>query len=224
MAFLISFSHNNRVAAIQVIGIAMIPAGKTPRVDNIPSVSLYCMILLAICLSTAGCGSMKTAAVNPSDSSSEASVNKTVEKNRDSHNRGKTAKASSKTGTVKERKKEKEPDIKQQLREAAAELATGLGSIKAMKLCYLNKENEWWVILYRDIGPVIDAINFIWNWEEQRFERYLVVKRIPKNRLHRMVNRHEQGRKCVILTPPGVKAEGQTEKRRREKGDSQKER
>lgn len=187
------------------------------------SVSGYLLILCMISPMVSGCVVNRTVGVNPSLLPSETSAGKAPDKKDDSKNGGKTKKATSvntirttasgDVGAVKKKRKQDESRFDRQLREAADKLAVDLGQIKAMKLCYVNRDNEWWVILYRDIGPVIDVMNYIWNWEEQKFKRYLIVKRIPKNELREAVIGRERGRNCEILKHPGGKPESERPQR-----------
>ncbi len=215
-------------------GIALIASGKILRGFVRLKVSCYWLVLLLISILVSGCALNRTGGVNPTLQPSETSVDKISEKKADSKRRGKTEKitsdntikatASVKTGAVKEKKNQDQPDLDRQLREAADELALKLGHVKAMRLCYVTRDNEWWVILYQDIGPVIDVRNFIWNWEEQIFRPYLVVKRIPKNELHETVTRHERGKRCVILKPPSAKTDDGSEKPSPQQNDSKRKR
>lgn len=172
------------------------------------------LVVCVICLFASGCVWNRTPAPEPADEPSESSIHETTEIGIDAAGVEKEEAAESTgTGTAKPPTSRNPPavggkgeqnssDIDWRLRQAAQELALELGEIKAMKLCYVEKANEWWVILYRDIGPVIDVRNFIWNWEEQMFRPYLVVKRIPKNELHARVRKPEWGKKCEILPLP----------------------
>ena len=89
-----------------------------------------------------------------------------------------------------------------QVKAEARELAKRIGSIDAMKMCYVDKDDEWWATFYRDIGTVIDVRQFIWNRESQKFEPFLALKRISKSRLAAELHRKERGRHCAVLPPP----------------------
>lgn len=197
----------------------------------------YCLVFLMICLSASGCVSKRNAAVHSSDLSSEASVDTASEEDVDSEERtesdkrtpGKTKdeKASGKADPARKKgtkRKQDDSDLDRKLRAAAKELAIEHSPVKAMKLCYAEKDNEWWVILYCDIGHVIDVRNFFWDWELQTFKRFLVVKRIPKNELRRIVNRHERGRRCTILKPPRTESKDSSKSSARKKRTPKKER
>ncbi|MFH1115712.1 MAG: hypothetical protein V1792_17520 [Pseudomonadota bacterium] len=195
--------------------MAVKSSGKTLSSCVRLKLSTHWLVVCVICLfASGGCVWNRTPAPEPADEPSESSVRKTTEIGIDAAGveKEKAAKSSD-TGTAKPptsgnppavggRGEQDSSDLDRRLRQAARELALELGEIKAMRLCYMEKANEWWVILYRDIGPVIDVRNFIWNWEEQMFRPYLVVKRIPKNELHARVRKPEWGKKCEILPVP----------------------
>lgn len=89
-----------------------------------------------------------------------------------------------------------------QVEAAARQLAKRIGSIDTIKMCYVDKDDEWWATLYQDIGSVMDVRQFIWNRELQRFEPFLVLKRISKSKFAAELNRKERGRSCAVLAPP----------------------
>ena len=89
-----------------------------------------------------------------------------------------------------------------QVETAARELAKGIGSINGIRVCYVDKDDEWWATFYEDIGPVIDVKQFIWNRESEKFEPFLVLKRISKPKLAAELKRREAGRNCIILPLP----------------------
>jgi hypothetical protein len=89
-----------------------------------------------------------------------------------------------------------------QVQAAARELARRIGSIDGIKMCYVDNDDEWWATFYEDIGTVIDVRQFIWNRGSQRFEPFLVLKRISKRKLAAELNRKDKGRRCSVLPPP----------------------
>jgi hypothetical protein len=93
----------------------------------------------------------------------------------------------------------KPQDEDQQVRTAALELSRALGPIQKIKICYVSKDDEWWASFYQDIGPVIDLKQFIWNRESEKFEPFLVLKRIPKSRLAAELKREDRGQTCTII-------------------------
>ncbi|MDQ7783702.1 MAG: hypothetical protein RDU20_12535 [Desulfomonilaceae bacterium] len=193
--------------------------------------SLLWFLVLVLWLSASSCVVNRTTTVSPSEPPSEASAPKKpanelgdVKRERIGEEAA-PAKTTPETSKPPPKKKHMdEADLDRMLRTAADELASQLGRIEAMKLCHVEKENEWWVVFYQDIGPVIDVRNYIWNWEEQRFRPYLVVKRFPKNELQDKVNRLEHGRKCVVLKSPKGASTDKRKKRTRQRNDSQEKR
>jgi len=93
----------------------------------------------------------------------------------------------------------KPQDEDQQVRTAALELSRSIGPVQKIKLCYVTKDEEWWATFYEDIGPVIDVKQFIWNRDSERFEPFLVLKRIPKSKLTAELKREERDRTCTVI-------------------------
>jgi hypothetical protein len=89
-----------------------------------------------------------------------------------------------------------------QVEVAARELAKRIGSIDGIKMCYVDNDDEWWATFYQDIGTVIDVRQFVWNRESERFEPFLVLKRISKSKFAGELHRKEQGRRCRIFPSP----------------------
>ena len=89
-----------------------------------------------------------------------------------------------------------------QVKVEARELAKRIGPIERIKMCYVDEDDEWWATFYQDIGSVIDVRQFIWNRESQKFEPFLVLKRISKSKLAAELNRKEKGRHCAVVPPP----------------------
>jgi hypothetical protein len=90
----------------------------------------------------------------------------------------------------------------QKIKESAFEVAKGYPNVSKIKICYAVKDDEWWVTLYDDIGAAIDLKQFTWNRELEKLEPFLVLKRIPSNRLQAQLSEEEPGRACEILTVP----------------------
>ncbi len=93
-------------------------------------------------------------------------------------------------------------DEEHQIRAAAHELAKTIGSVEKMKLCYVTKDDEWWATFYVDIGSIIDVKQFIWNRESEKFEPFLVLKRISKSKLTSELKQNSPEQKCTILALP----------------------
>jgi hypothetical protein len=99
----------------------------------------------------------------------------------------------------------KPQDEDQQVRTAALALSRTMGPIQKIKLCYVVKDDEWWATFYQDIGPVIDLKQFIWNRDSEKFEPFLVLKRIPKSKLAADLKREERGQTCSVIPLTEVK-------------------
>jgi hypothetical protein len=93
----------------------------------------------------------------------------------------------------------------QLVRTAALALSRTMGPIQKIKLCYVSKDDEWWATFYQDIGSVIDLKQFIWNRESEKFEPFLVLKRIPKSKFAAELKREERGQTCSIIPLTEVK-------------------
>ncbi len=117
-------------------------------------------------------------------------------------NQPKETRAQSVAGTSAHAKKSKHMDEEQQVKAAVRELAKSLEAIAKIKVCYVTKDDEWWATFYEDIGPVIEVKPFIWNRESEKFEPYLVLKRISKSKFETDLKRDDPGQKCDILSPP----------------------
>ena len=88
---------------------------------------------------------------------------------------------SGKTSAPNENPKTQDED--QQVKAAARDLAKNMGGIQKIKVCYVEKDDEWWATLYEDIGTVIDVKQFVWNRESEKFDPFLILKRISKSKL-----------------------------------------
>lgn len=91
------------------------------------------------------------------------------------------------------------------VRTAALDLAKSLGQVERMKVCYSNKDKEWWAIFYQDIESGIDVKQFFWNSDGEKFEPFLVMKRIPKTKLEAEAKKDEPEKTCTVVTPPASK-------------------
>jgi hypothetical protein len=111
--------------------------------------------------------------------------------------------ASGKTSAPVEKRKPADED--QQVKVAARELAKNMGGIQNIKVCYVDKDDEWWATLYEDIGTVIDVKQFFWNRESEKFEPFLILKRISKSKLDADLKQSEPGRKCAVVALPEEK-------------------
>lgn len=71
--------------------------------------------------------------------------------------------------------------------------------IKKGKICYSVKTDEWWVVLYEDIGSLYDVKQYTWNRDQEKLEQFLVLKKIGKNRLQEDINERESDKACEPL-------------------------
>lgn len=90
----------------------------------------------------------------------------------------------------------------QKVKAAAIKLAKTIPTVIKIKVCYAVENDEWWVILYDDHGPLIDLKQYTWNREKLELQPFLVLKQISKNQLERHLTRKTSGRACEILDYP----------------------
>lgn len=84
----------------------------------------------------------------------------------------------------------------------ATNMAKAFPGVKKIKICYEVESDEWWVILYQDIGTAIDLKQFVWNRENQVLEPFLVLKQIPRTQLQEHLSKKEKGRACETRDAP----------------------
>jgi hypothetical protein len=106
----------------------------------------------------------------------------------------------------------KSSSIDEKLDEEAMKLARNLAPVEKVRLCYVRKDDEWWLTVYKDIGSSIDARQFVWNWEKDEFAPFLVLKRIPRSKMEAELNRKDRENTCRLLAPPPVPADSVLEK------------
>lgn len=87
----------------------------------------------------------------------------------------------------------------QRVRQAAIKLAEQLQGVKKGKICYSVKNDEWWVVLYDDLGPVYDVKQFTWNRDQEKLEQFLVLKKIGKNRVEEDRSTRDPDRACESI-------------------------
>lgn len=88
------------------------------------------------------------------------------------------------------------------VRTAALELARSLGDIKRAKVCYVDKDKEWWAVFYQDMESAADVRQFFWNATTEKFEPFLVLKRIPQAKIDSDFKKEESGKICAELPLP----------------------
>lgn len=114
--------------------------------------------------------------------------------------RMKQAQPEPKSGEKTEKKKPE--DEADQVKAAALEKAKDLGNIKKAKVCYASKDKEWWVVFYQDTDSAIDVRQFFWHPETERLEPFLVLKRIPRDKMESDFKKDEPGKTCSNLAVP----------------------
>jgi hypothetical protein len=87
----------------------------------------------------------------------------------------------------------------QKVRTAAREMGSSMASVGKLKLCYDHIEDEWWLILYQEVGPSVELKQFVWSRDQERFEPHLVLNRIPKSRMPEHLARQELNRACEVM-------------------------
>jgi hypothetical protein len=97
----------------------------------------------------------------------------------------------------------------QKVRDAAVVMAKASPEVKKIKICYVVKQHEWWVILYEQGQGFFELKQYIWNKESEKLEPFLVLKRIPAARLQQHLTEEEPGKACEILEPPSPSPGGQ---------------
>ena len=92
---------------------------------------------------------------------------------------------------------------------AAMELRNAHPTAQKMKLCYAVKDDEWWAIFYEDAGTHYELKQYVWDRQREHLDPFLVLRRIPKDRLQQALSGDEPDRACeVINLPPPSKQEG----------------
>lgn len=89
----------------------------------------------------------------------------------------------------------------QQVKAAAIELARSCSGIHKLKLCFAVKEDEWWATLYESTGNAFELKRYTWNREQEKFQPFLVPKRINGERLQSSLGEHEPDMACEVIDP-----------------------
>lgn len=92
--------------------------------------------------------------------------------------------------------------IDPEVRKAALEKAASLSAVEYMKICHKTDKDEWWVILYDNIGLFIDVKQHVWNKQTKKLERILALKQIMPSKLEANLRTNEGGRKCEVFYRP----------------------
>lgn len=88
------------------------------------------------------------------------------------------------------------------VRKAALEKAAGLSAVEYMKICHAKDRDEWWVILYDNIGLFVDVKQHVWNKQTAKLERVLALKQIMHSKLETNLRKNGSGRTCKVFFRP----------------------
>ncbi len=80
----------------------------------------------------------------------------------------------------------------------ATETVSGVASPTKYTVCYDEEKAEWWLTIYDDIGYAFDVKKFFWNPELEKFEPFLVLSKISKNRLNDEISKKSDTKKCSV--------------------------
>lgn len=90
----------------------------------------------------------------------------------------------------------------ERVEKAGRALAAREGDIRKLVLCYVARTEEWWIVLYADLGHIVDVRKYVWNPESEKLERFLVIDRIPHSRLNDEETPPVKGGTCTSLAVP----------------------
>ena len=102
-------------------------------------------------------------------------------------------------GSAKSDKKLSEPEL---IKRASLEIAKGIETVKKIRICHAKNQDEWWVTIYDDLGPVIDVKQYVWDRDTETLKPFLVLKRISKNKLEAELSSKVPDRTCENIDPP----------------------
>lgn len=91
----------------------------------------------------------------------------------------------------------------------AIDMAENLGGIARMKICHVKEEDEWWAILYKDEGSIIDLKQFVWNRKIEKLEPFLVIRQISRDKLDGDIHKKEPGKTCTPVDVPRKNKDGE---------------
>ena len=89
-----------------------------------------------------------------------------------------------------------------EVRQAALDVAKNIDTIKKIRICHHKTEDEWWVTLYDDIGPLIDLKQYVWDRDSEKLTPFLVLKRISKARFELQLISKDPDKTCEVMDPP----------------------
>jgi hypothetical protein len=85
------------------------------------------------------------------------------------------------------------------VRDIAIDLAKNHAPVEKMLLCYVKKNDEWWITLFQSEDHALDLKRYIWNKREDKVEPFCVVKRIARDALPDYLNEQRQDRTCTAF-------------------------
>ncbi len=82
------------------------------------------------------------------------------------------------------------------------DIAKNIDTIKKIRICHVENEDEWWVTLFDDIGSVIDLKQYVWDRDSETLRPFLIQKRISKARFESQLTSTSPDRTCEVMDPP----------------------
>ncbi len=110
-------------------------------------------------------------------------------------------KSLSKDTDSRETKPEKPLSDEDKVKRAALEIIKETESPKKYMICHDEIKDEWSLVVFDDIGNVLDVKQYFWNMETQKMERFLVLNRIPKSHLKDELSKKSLGKNCSTYQP-----------------------
>jgi hypothetical protein len=83
---------------------------------------------------------------------------------------------------------------------AARELAADQHNLLKVSICFVPRFQEWWVVLYEDLGHSVEVKKYTWNFETEKLERFLVLERVPHSKLNEEDSVPVKGGTCQAIT------------------------
>lgn len=90
----------------------------------------------------------------------------------------------------------------QKVKQVALDLAAKAAGVKKIKVCLAFKNDEWLIVLYKDVGSAYELKQYFWSKDRPEPEAYLVFERVPKSRLEEHLSKTDPDKACETLDPP----------------------
>jgi hypothetical protein len=132
------------------------------------------------------------------EQAADKAAQKTIKPEPPAPNPPKTAGRIGKKAKSSENKISEADEVKQ----AAMNIAKNIDTIKKIQICHVENEDEWWVTLFDDIGPVIDLKQYFWDRDSETLRPFLIQKRISKSRFESQLTSTSPDRTCEVMDPP----------------------